>query len=129
MERARYLIDTNSIIDYIGKKMPESGMLFLDTVIDNIPNISVITKIELLGFNASDKDEALLLSFTDDSVIFDLSDDIVNQCITLRKKHKIKLPDVIIAATALTFNLQLITRNTRDFDGIDGLTIINPWDL
>ena len=109
--------------------MPESGLVFTDAVINNIPNISVITKIEILGFNAAGNYYQLLADFMDDSVIFDLLEDVVNQSISLRKRHKIKLPDIIIAATALMFDLQLITRNVKDFHGIENLKIINPWDF
>ncbi|QIL42845.1 type II toxin-antitoxin system VapC family toxin [Acidovorax sp. HDW3] len=35
--------------------------------------------------------------------------------------------DAQIAAIALTTNLTLVTRNTKDFEGIDNLEIINPW--
>ena len=34
--------------------------------------------------------------------------------------------DSLIAATALAYNLTIVTRNTRDFEGI-GATTINPW--
>lgn len=33
----------------------------------------------------------------------------------LRQKHKIKLPDAIVWATAQVHNLLLVTRNTKDF--------------
>ena len=35
--------------------------------------------------------------------------------------------DSLIAASALTVNATLVTRNTTDFAGIDGLDIVNPW--
>ena len=35
--------------------------------------------------------------------------------------------DSLIAATALVHNLTLVTRNTKDFRGIEGLSIINPF--
>ena len=38
------------------------------------------------------------------------------------------LADCIIAATALEYHLTLATRNIADFDDIEGLQIINPWD-
>lgn len=35
--------------------------------------------------------------------------------------------DALIAATALSNRLVMVTRNTRDFEGIDGLQLLNPW--
>ena len=35
--------------------------------------------------------------------------------------------DAQIAAIALAAHLTLVTRNTKDFEGIDGLQVINPW--
>lgn len=46
----------------------------------------------------------------------------------IRKKHKIKLPDAIIAATALVYELSLVSRYVYDFKNINGLQLINPWD-
>ena len=35
--------------------------------------------------------------------------------------------DAQIAAIALASSLTLVTRNTKDFEGIDGLAVVNPW--
>jgi hypothetical protein len=45
----QYLIDSNAVIDYLSGKLPKKGKLFMDKVINDTPNISVITKIEVLG--------------------------------------------------------------------------------
>jgi len=45
MEQQQYLIDTNVVIDYLGKKLPATAMAFLNDVIDSIPNVSIITRI------------------------------------------------------------------------------------
>jgi predicted nucleic acid-binding protein len=129
MEQQRYLIDTNVVVDYLGRKLPEEGMLLMDDVIDAVPNVSVITKIEVLGFNTPDEYYDLLVSFMGDAFIFDLSEGVINECINLRRLYKIKLPDAIIAATAIYHNLILITRNVKDFSRVNGLKSINPWDL
>jgi len=55
MEEPQYLIDTNSVIDYLGEKLPVTGMNFMNNVINGVPNVSVIAKIELLSFNAQDE--------------------------------------------------------------------------
>jgi predicted nucleic acid-binding protein len=44
------------------------------------------------------------------------------------KTYSIKLADAVIAATALVFDLTLVTRNTEDFTRIDKLKLINPWN-
>ncbi len=126
MEQQNYLIDTNAIIDYLGNKIPLNGMQFMNSVIDAVPNISVITKIEVLGFNTTKSDYELLTSFMDDANVIELSKDVADICIDLRKKTKIKLPDAIIASTALATNSALITRNSVDFKNIDGLIVIDP---
>lgn len=61
MEQPQYLIDTNAVIDYLGNKLPVSGMDFMNTVIDAVPNVSVVTKIEVLGFNAPEPHSNCLL--------------------------------------------------------------------
>jgi len=129
MEQPQYIIDTNAVIDYLGKKMPETGMAFMNSVIDQVPNISVVTKIEILGFNAPEEHYQLLTNFMNDANVIDLSNDIVEACINLRKNHKTKLPDAIIAATAIVYDLALISRNSKDFKSIEGLEVINPFSL
>lgn len=42
---------------------------------------------------------------------------------------RIDLSDAIIAATALVYDLTLITRNINDFTKISNLRVINPYDL
>ena len=44
-----------------------------------------------------------------------LNSEIIEKVIAIRQKHKIKLPDAIILATALTRDLELITANVEDF--------------
>jgi len=40
----------------------------------------------------------------------------------------ITVEDAQIAGIALAAGMHLATRNMRDFEGIEGLTLINPWD-
>lgn len=124
-----YIIDTNSIIDYLSNKLPEEFVEnILNDVINLKPNISLITKIELLGFS-SDKDAVVLLTdFVNDCNIITLTNEVVEETIKIRKQYKIKLPDAIIAATAIVNKYKLITRNINDFKKIASLKCINPYD-
>lgn len=125
----QHLIDTNTVIDYLGRKLPDSGMAFMNNIIDAVPNISIITRIEVLGFSAPDEHYKTLTDFMDDAVILNIDTAGADKSIDIRKAHKIKLPDAIIAATALVNNLTLVTRNVSDFKNIEGLQIINPYEV
>lgn len=46
----------------------------------------------------------------------------------IRQGHSISTEDAQIAAVALINGLMLATRNGRDFKGIEGLTVLNPWE-
>lgn len=129
MEEQQYLIDTNVVIDYLGNKLPPKSKTFIDDVINTIPNVSIITKIEVLGFNAPEEHYNLLLDFMNDSIVFELSPKVTDICIQLRKKYKTKLPDAIIAATAITYDLILISRNISDFKSIESIKVINPYEI
>lgn len=124
-----YLIDSNSLIDYLIKSLPDSGMSFMNDIVDVVPRLSVITKIEVLGFNAPNEYNKFLSDFIKDARIFDLTNEIVEKTIDIRKKHKIKLPDAIIAATAIYNQLTLVTRNISDFKNVRGLPLVNPHNL
>ena len=64
-----------------------------------------------------------------DATVLDLTDNVVEVCIEIRKKYKTKLPDAIIAATALVYNLVVISRNISDFKNISGLKVVDPHSL
>jgi predicted nucleic acid-binding protein len=52
---------------------------------------------------------------------------VIDLAIRIRKSIRIKVPDAIIAATALERDAVLMTRNDADFKAVEGLTIVNPW--
>jgi len=127
----RYLWDTNTVIYYLQQQFPPSAEKFIDSTLpDSQPAISVITEIELLCWKtATEKDLEVLHNFIEDAWIFELEKDIKLKTAELRKAYKIKLPDAIIAATALAYDLTLITRNVSDFKNIDGLNMVNPHEV
>ena len=126
----RYILDTNTVIDYVGDKLSQISALAMDKLVNEELNISIIVKIETLGFSGEESEMQKLKDFLSLAKIFYVEDSIAEETINLRKLYrKLKLGDAIIAATALNYNLTLISRNTKDFEDISGLTCINPYDL
>jgi predicted nucleic acid-binding protein len=125
---ATYLMDSNVLIDYTGRKfsgMPEQK---LDAIFDDTFYFSIISKMEVLGYNAPAEILQNLSDFLATGEILNISDEVANQTILIRRLlPRIKLPDVIIAASALANNHTLLTRNTDDFKNIPGLHLENPW--
>ena len=126
----RYLLDSNTIIDYIAGLYSGKALQWLNQLINEEINVSVITKIEVLSFDP-DKDDnySILVDFFEASNIFELTDNIVSKTIQIRQKQKIKLPDAVIASTALENGLTLVSRNIKDFKNILDLETVNPHDI
>lgn len=125
---ASYLLDSNVIIYLInGTLNPENSEVILEAA-KQPAQVSVISKIEILGWNPPTQKEAdECRDFMDDATVIELSNPIVEKTIEIRKTARIKLPDAIIAATALVHGLTLLTRNVSDFSNVPGLTVINPF--
>ena len=104
-------------------------MSFISDVIDKVPNISVITEIEALSWIAPDKVyETVIKEFIKVANILPLTKNVVAECIQIRRSRKIKTPDAIIAATAIVYDLTLITSD-KDFNNISYLKTMNPFDF
>lgn len=123
----QYLIDTNVISDYFSASLPENGLQFMDSVIDAVPKLSIITQIELLCWKTDSGKEQKVKDFITDSIILDITSDVILHIVNIRRDKKIKTPDAIIAATALVHGCTLITNNEKDFNNIKGLKIVNPF--
>ena len=93
----RYLIDTNTLIEFQTNKLPAKGHAFVSKTIDESFDISVINKIEILGYPSVTKKTRDFIALAN---VFELDSKVVDKTIELRKIHKIKIPDAIIAATA-----------------------------
>ncbi|MGZ8224351.1 MAG: PIN domain-containing protein [Methylobacter sp.] len=76
--------------------------------------ISVITWMEVMA-GATPETEELMRGFLSGFVSLPVEELVSNMAVTLRKKHKIKLPDAIVWATAQVNRRILVTRNTKDF--------------
>jgi len=124
----RFLIDTNILIYYIGNVIPQASVKKMNQIIAETFNISIISKIEFLGWHRyTENDYGKAVKFIRSAVVIPLKDKIIAQTISVKRKHNIKLPDAVIAATCLIDEYTLVTRNVRDFDKISGLRFYNPF--
>ncbi len=112
-----YLLDTNTVIYFLDGLLPDKALDFLEENLDETGSfISIISKIELLGWQAPSANAIKkVTNFVNDSEVIALTDEIANKAIEIRRSHKMKLPDAVIAATALANDFTLISRNDDDF--------------
>jgi predicted nucleic acid-binding protein len=76
--------------------------------------ISVITWMEVM-VGATPETEGIVRGFLSGFVSLPIDEQISDVAVALRKKHKIKLPDAIVWATAQVDRRILVTRNMKDF--------------
>jgi predicted nucleic acid-binding protein len=81
-----------------------------------------------LGYHKlSEYDGKYFGKFFDSLTAIPISDEIIKGSIRLRQQHKINLGDSLIAATAIEYDLALVTNNSKDFKWINTLTLIDPF--
>lgn len=77
--------------------------------------ISQITYVQVLSFSFTQEEENKVKKLLSKFKIIDVTQNIANQAVENRKIKKIKLPDNLIASTAMVNELTIITRNVKDF--------------
>lgn len=123
-----YILDTNIIIDYIRDFKPT--VIFVDELITNRSDIYLPTIVNLelhIGQSIEnkvieDKVDALLGQFT----TIELDMEIAGLAGDLIRNYQIDPLDSIIAATTLSNNFILVTRNRKHFTKIKNLKILTP---
>ena len=91
---------------------------------EQVPAISLITRIEVLGYHKfKPGEQALIEAMLEPLDEIGIDPATVNLAIGLRQQRKMSLPDALIAATALEHNLTLATRNEDDFSWVPGLQL------
>jgi predicted nucleic acid-binding protein len=113
-----FLLDTNVVLYLL------SGNKTITAILEGTqPYVSFITQLELLGYKGiSSKDLQMIKNFLDECVIVDISEEIKNHTISIRRKHQIKLPDSIIEGTAMFLEIPLLTGD-KGFSKITSLNI------
>jgi len=112
-----HIWDTNIAIYLLNGELSETAERTIQELMyKGTPSVSIISEMELLGFKGISDEEyqngvALLSTMT----ILPLSSSIKDKTIEIKRSIKIKLPDAIIAATAIIHDLSLLSRNEKDF--------------
>jgi predicted nucleic acid-binding protein len=120
------LIDSNILIYAL---LPDHQKL-MDWILDQLPSVSVVSKIETLGYHRlTQEHKAGLLKLFSCLTILYPSQHTYEIAIDLRQRRKMSLGDSLIAATAVEYGVLLATRNTTDFVWIDNLTLLDPFSL
>lgn len=122
MNGINFIADTNAIIYLL------AGNPCMKSFTDNSLGVSVITEMELLSFpRITEQEQVIIKELLSNCKILYFDNEIKNQAIYLRRFYKIKLPDAIVAATAISYNMPLITAD-KEFKKIEelNLCLLNP---
>ena len=120
-----YTLDTNAIIYYMDEDPTVLPLLEPILGQDMAIFVSVVTELELLSHpGLTEEDMAAIQQLLTSVVIFPLESRLAQLAGALRRQYHLKTPDSVVAATALLTRTTLVTRNIRDFQGIDGLALL-----
>lgn len=123
------LIDTSIIIDYLRQKDKRKTILFDFMNKKQVLYMSIISHAEsYAGKSIWEKREAkeTLEALFSDINIITLSERISESAGEISAKYNVDIVDAIIAATAISKKLPLATLNTKDFEKIKGIKILEP---
>jgi len=119
------LLDSNIVIYAFDPKYQNSGLE--NFLLQGDFSVSDLTRLEVMGYWRNTNAEVdRFAMFFDALHVLEISSDIINRAIGLRRQRSLGLGDAIIAATALEYQLPLITHNVRDFQWIENLQVIDP---
>ena len=137
----KYLLDTNVISELQKSNCNQSVKSFADEIPWDDFYLSAITigeicyGIEKLCEGEKKHNLAIWLYSTlpqwFNRRIISLDTEVLLEWGKIRANVKRTLPvaDSLIAAAAITHHMILVTRNVSDFDDIEGLNLLNPWEL
>ena len=118
-----YLIDTSAYSKYLSGLLSPDNLDLIAEIVETNPVISIITRIELLSWVTGSKEvEIKVREFITEANVETLNESIILQTVRLRRHYKsVKLPDALIAATAIVNDFTLLSTNDSDFEKITGL--------
>lgn len=121
-----FLLDTNIVLGFL-KAHNGITHYFNNHLLGKALSVSQITHMELLGFpSITQEEEKVIHEFLSFIIILPINDLIANKAINLRRNTKLKLPDAIIAATAIINEATLVTCDNSLITSTTELKSLNP---
>ena len=120
------LFDSSAVILYFNDAVSaESLALIAQAVAQGTAALSVITRAEVLAWpsHTPASIEAAMLGMVSFEQ-FGVGAAIADEEARIRRQHNIKLPDALIAATAIINGLAVVTANFSDFERVSDLKVI-----
>lgn len=121
------IIDTDILID-AGRGVQESVDCLNAIAASTIPTISVITQMELIVGCRNKSELQKLAKFLEQFQIAQVDETISSKAVTLlqqyRLSHGLLIADSLIAATAVVWEMPLISKNQRDYKFITKLELL-----
>lgn len=122
------LIDSNIVI--LASKLQNVELLSKLKQDESNIKVSIITKIEVLGFHQLNQvQKKFLENFFNAITVLPVNENVAEMAILIRQKRPVSIADALIAATALAFELKLLTENTKDYRSIQNLELLNIEDF
>ena len=107
------LVDTDVLVDHLrGARRFEPTLAV---------HVSVVTRAELFAGRATE--EASVVRLLAPFIEHPVDARVAERAGRIRRTHGLRLPDALIAATALEHDLTLVARNRRDFEGVSDLLL------
>jgi len=104
------VFDTNILVDYL--KGVRAAKEELDRY--RVRQISIITFIEVMVGAKNAAEESAIRGFLATFEVLELSAEIAQEAISIRKELRLKIPDAIVYATARTQGCILVSRNSKE---------------
>ena len=129
MNGEKFVLDTDVTINYL--KKTEVAFRFVREKPDAEFYVSVLTRMELLSYHGlSAEEENHIYRFLNIVSTLPLNDEIERTAIALRRQTRRKLPDAVIAATAVRLGATLATVDEQlsktEYPGLRAIRIVEP---
>jgi predicted nucleic acid-binding protein len=125
-----YLIDSDVLIDYL-RGLNQARIFLLQESAERKLFIAILSFVEIYsGEETRDlKRRKLIDEFLNSFEIIPLDKNIAKQAGQIRRDYNKPFADAIIAASAISYDLILITKNEKHFSGVKNLKTINPYQF